>query len=187
MFTFENDTKIDASMDIPTQISSVRSRSLNTVPYSDSIPIDPGKQLTVVQREAFLKINKKYDSVFNPNFTGYNDYSGPIRAKITLGAVPPPPQKAKLPFYKQANLQLLQNKADELEDKGVLVTPESVNLTPIHISPSFLVKKPNGDWRYVAAFNDILVSFVAYPHLRLPNATTSYEKWVHSSMSSRAT
>ena len=124
-------------------------------PFSDSIPVDPRSQLTTSQKQAFIAVNKKFDSVFNPNFTGYNDYSGAIRAKITIGAVPPPPQKAKLPFYNQANLQLLQSKADDLEDKGVLVTPESVNMTPIHISPSFLVKKANGDWRYVTAFNDI--------------------------------
>ena len=67
----------------------------------------------------------------------------------------PPPQKAKLRFYNQSNLQLLQSKADELENKGVLVTPESVGLVPQHVSPSFLIKKPNGDWRFVTAFNDI--------------------------------
>ena len=124
-------------------------------PFSDAIPVDPSNQLTDFQKRAFIDVNRKFDSVFDPNFTGYNDHSGPIRAKISIGAIPPPPQKSKLPFYNQSNLELLQAKADELEDRGVLVTPESVNLTPIHVSPSFLIKKPNGDFRFITAFNDI--------------------------------
>ena len=152
------------SVDDCTQVNSVsdvaktaRSGSSSVVglPFSDLIPVDPENQLTSSQRDAFISVNKKYDSVFDPSFKGYNDHSGAIRAKLSIGSVPPPPQKAKLPFYNQSNLQLLQSKADELEEKGVLVTPESVGLVPEHVSPSFLVKKSNGDWRFVTAFNNL--------------------------------
>ena len=125
------------------------------IPFSDAVVIDPGDQLTSLEKAKFQAINKKFDSVFNPSYSGYNDKSGVIRAHITIGSIPPPPQKARLPFYSQNNLQLLQQKADDLEDKGVLVTPESVGLVPQHVSPSFLVKKPNGEWRFVTAFNDL--------------------------------
>ena len=124
-------------------------------PYSDTISIDPGNQLSNEEKEAFKKNCRKYDSVFSPEFGGYNDHSGSIRAHLSIGSIPPPPQKARMPFYNQRNLQLLQEKADELEMKGVLVTPESVDLVPKHESSSFLVKKPNGDWRFVTAFNDL--------------------------------
>ena len=44
---------------------------------------------------------------------------------------------------------------DELEDLGVLAKPESVDVTVEYASPSFLVKKPDGDYRLVTAFNTI--------------------------------
>ena len=52
-------------------------------PFSDAIPVDPGSQLTMAEKEAFIHINQKYDSVFDPCFKGYNDCSGPIRANIS--------------------------------------------------------------------------------------------------------
>ena len=69
--------------------------------------------------------------------------------------MPPPPQKARTPFYNQKNLVLLQEEADKLESKGVLVPPETIGVVPKHVSPSFLVKKPNGKWRFVTAFNGL--------------------------------
>ena len=73
---------------------------------------------------------------FDPNYTGYNDFSGTIRAKENLVSTPPPPQK----------VVLLQEHADLLESKGVLVTPESLDMVAIHVSPSFLVNKSNKNY-----------------------------------------
>ena len=123
--------------------------------FCQAVSIDPDGQLTVDQKADFLEVNERYSSVFNPNFTGYNDASGAVRAHVTVGSVPPPPKKARTPFYNQKNLVLLQEKADELERKGVLVPPETIGVVPLHVSPSFLVKKSNGDWRFVTAFNDL--------------------------------
>ena len=123
--------------------------------FCQAVSIDPDGQLTADQKADFIEVNERYSSVFNPNFTGYNDASGAVRAHVTVGSVPPPPKKARTPFYNQKNLVLLQEKADELEKKGVLVPPEAIGVVPLHVSPSFLVKKSNGDWRFVTAFNDL--------------------------------
>ena len=72
-----------------------------------------------------------------------------------MGPVQPPPLKGKLPFYNQQNLRLLQEEADKLEDLGVLAKPEDVGVQVKYISPSFLVKKPPGGYRFVTAFNDL--------------------------------
>ena len=138
--------RVICSSSLPSaSISSVTSNDVKknltiSPPYSDVISIDPENQLSRQQQDDFKNVCRKYDSVFNPNYKEYNDKSGVIRAHITIGSVPPPSQKARLPFYNQKNLQLLQQKADELEDKGVLVPPESVGLVPLHVSPSFLLQ-----------------------------------------------
>ena len=130
--------------------------------FCEKVSVDPDGQLTVDQREAFQRINQRYNSVFNPTYTGYNDASGAVRAHVNIGAVPPPPKKARTPFYNQKNLVVLQEKADELESKGVLVSPESIGVVVEHVSPSFLLKKASGDWRFVTAFND-LAAFCRLP------------------------
>ena len=127
----------------------------DNVSFCDSVLVDPDDQLSSIQKSAFITLNKKFSSVFNPSIGCYNDASGPIRAHIILGATPPPPKKAKIPFYNHSNLVLLQEKADELGELGVLVPPESIGVVPLHVSPSFLVKKPSGDSRFVTAFNDL--------------------------------
>lgn len=129
-------------------------RSANQT-FCDNVSVDPDCQLSVDDRNLFIFTNKKYTSVFDTAISGYNDASGPIRAHITLGSVPPPSKKARVPFYNHSNLMVLQEEADKLEDIGVLVPPESIGVVPLHISPSFLVMKANGDPRFVTAFNDI--------------------------------
>ena len=127
----------------------------HAAPFSSKVCIDSGSQLTQAEVDRFRCLNTKYDKVFDPEYTGYNDFSGTIRAKVNLMSGPPPPQKGRLPFYDQKNLVLLQQHADALEEKGVLVTPESVGVSPVHTSPSFLVNKPNGKKRFVTAFNSL--------------------------------
>ncbi|MCP4493505.1 MAG: hypothetical protein GY820_40300 [Gammaproteobacteria bacterium] len=124
-------------------------------PFSAAISIDSASQLSESDVDRFKSLHLKYDKVFDPNYTGCNDASGVIRAKVLLTSTLPPPQKARMPFYDRKNLVLLQEHSDDLEDKGVLVTPESVGITPIHVSPSFMVRKANGKGRFVTAFNGL--------------------------------
>ena len=104
----------------------------DSTPFSEKVSIDPGKQLSREDVDKFRCLNLKFDSVFDPNYTGYNDFSGVIRAKVNITSAPPPPQKARLPFYDQKNLVLLQQHSDELEEKGVLITPEYINAIVAH-------------------------------------------------------
>jgi len=104
---------------------------------------------------SFQNLHKNYDWVFNLAFGAYIDYSGTIRAKVNHGHAHPPPQKGRLSFYKQSNLQILQEKADKLEQLGVLAKPEDVNVDVEYVSPSFLTEKPSGGNRLVTAFNNL--------------------------------
>ena len=75
---------------------------------------------------------------------------------------------AKLPFYNQNNLQKLQEEADKLEELGVLAKPEEVGVQVKFVSPSFLVRKPDGSSGFVTAFSNL------NPYVRLlPTATVS--------------
>ena len=126
-----------------------------SIPFSSNISVDPDGQLTPSEKEQFLQLHKDYDNIFNPQFGVYNDNSGRIRAKINFGNVDPPPRKPKLPFYNQTQLQQLQEEADKLEALGVLAKPEDVGVDVQFASPSLLVKKPDGSFRFCTAFNEL--------------------------------
>ena len=66
--------------------------------HSADVTLDPDKQLLCREKLAFIAINEKYDSVFNPMIGKYNDASGKIKASINMGPVEPPPQKGRLPL-----------------------------------------------------------------------------------------
>jgi hypothetical protein len=137
---------------------------------SDSISIDPHHQLSIHEKRAFADLNIRYDNVFNKQISKYNDASGRVRAHINMGPVEPPQHKAHLPSYNSTKMNLLQSKMDELENMGVLARPEDVNIKIECVSPSFLVKKPNDDYRLVTAFNTV-ASFSKPP----PSKSTSTE------------
>ena len=125
-------------------------------PFSKNIIVDPDNLWSVYDRKNFVDLHLRYDNVFNPRIGCYNDASGPLRAHINIGSVEPPVNKCHIPSYNQEKLRLLQNKMDELEDLGVLARPEDIGINVEHVSPSFLVKKPNsGDYRLVTAFNSV--------------------------------
>ena len=126
-----------------------------SLPFSAAVTVDPDRQLPPNVREQFVALHRQLDKVFNPNFGVYNDRSGHIRAKVNFGPVIPPTRKPKLPFYNQATLQLLQEEADKLEAHGVLAKPEDIGVDVQYASPSFLVKKPDGTYRFVTAFNEL--------------------------------
>lgn len=119
------------------------------------ISIDPDKQLRCSEINEFEALHERYANVFDSKIGKYNDSLGKVRAYINIGSVEPPPQKARIPTYNRENLEMLQDKMDELEENGVLVKPEDIDVKVEHVSPSFLVKKPSGGHRLVTAFNNI--------------------------------
>jgi hypothetical protein len=49
----------------------------------------------------------------------------------------------------------LQQKCDDLEELGVLRKPEDIDIVAEYLNPSFLVKKPSGNFRLVTAFAEV--------------------------------
>ena len=120
-----------------------------------SISIDPDKQLSPSEQNAFTSLHQTYQKVFDGSIGMYNDSFGTVRAYINMGTVEPPPQKARVPIYNRENMDLLQGKMDELINEGVLARPEDLDIEVEYVSPSFLIKKPGGGHRMVTAFNNI--------------------------------
>ena len=52
-------------------------------------------------------------------------------------------------------MSLLQEEAEKLEKLGVFAKPEDLSINVQSVSPSFLVKKPSGEFQFVTAFNDL--------------------------------
>ena len=121
-------------------------------PFSKSVKLDPDSQLTEEERNMFHEQLLKYDELFEPTIGRYNDKAGKVRARVNLGKVVPPTRKLQVPKYDKNNLDLLQEKFDDLEHQGVFARPEDVNVVIEHVSPSFLVKKASGGYRLVTAF-----------------------------------
>ena len=114
------------------------------------VRIDPDRTLDSTQRGKLAAIN-----VFNSVFRGYNGASGQFKAHVNMGPTLPPQRKGKLLQYSRNRLLELQDKFDELESLGVIARAEDHNMKIEYLSPSFLVKKPNGSFRMVTAFADV--------------------------------
>merc|ERR1712015_61650 len=74
-----------------------------------------------------------------------------------MGPVPPPQHKGKVPpFYGRDDRVILQEKFDELVQKGVLKRPQDIGVTVENLNTSFLVKKKDtNDMRFVTDFASI--------------------------------
>lgn len=134
-------------------------QEIETSPDSDSPDPDttlPGPDMVAqTVRADFQSLLTEYDTVFDPQFPGYNGAAGAYKAKVNMGPVEPPQRKGRLPQYARDKLIELQEKFDDLEILGVFRRPEDVGITIEYLNPSFLVKKPNGGSRLVTAFSDV--------------------------------
>ena len=113
------------------------------------ICIGKDTQLPPASMDAFDVLYKEFASVFNPQFTGYNGASGPIKAVVNIGPVEPPLRKGRIPQYSRDKLVELQQKCDELELLGVLHKPEDLGVIPEYLNPSFLVTIRGIPSRYI--------------------------------------
>ena len=123
--------------------------------HSASVEVHPGRILPEAVRAKFQSLLSEYDSVFDPQFPGYNGSAGHYQAKVNMGPVEPPQRKGRLPQYTRDKLVELQEKFDHLEQLCVFRRPEDVGITVEYLNPSFLVKKPNGGSGLVTAFADV--------------------------------
>ena len=152
---------VEPQVSYPTKSSPPPHLSTPTEPtnYSSAVVMDPNAQLSVPERQNFIKTLKEYDIAFDPQISTYNDRFGVIRSNVHVGNVLPPPRKGRIPLYNQSKLRTLQEEADKLEKLGVLASPADVGIDHVlHVSPSFLLKKPGGPetgYRFVTAFNEL--------------------------------
>ena len=149
VFTPEEDTQLPVS---PPLRPPVHQTSTN---HSANVSLDPNNLLPRDIRAKFTSLLNEYDHIFEPNIKGYNSAEGPFEAKVNMGPVEPPQRKGRLPQYARHQLLELQQKFDELEALGVFKRPEDINIPVEYLNPSFLVKKPSGDYRLVTAFADV--------------------------------
>ena len=128
---------------------------MSDTPPSENVLIDPDNCLSHEIKVKFKQLHLKYDKVFDPTLSKYNNASGKIEGNVNMGPVLPPQRKGRMPQYNQDKLRELQNKFDELEQSGVFAKPEQVNVSVEYLNLSFLVQKPSGGSRLVTAFGEI--------------------------------
>ena len=147
----------DPVLDPPTiQIPLAPPKSTTSLPSSaESISVDPDGLLTPSQKASFTSLLKGFEAVFDSRIPGYNGAAGPIEGIVNMGPVEPPQRKGRVPQYSRDQLDLLQDKFDELEAQGVFRRPEDLEVVVEYLNPSFLVKKRNGGFRLVTAFTDV--------------------------------
>ena len=126
--------------------------TLNEFSFSSTITADTDNVLTPEEKGRCVQLHKSFDNVFNPQFGVYNDRCSRIRRKLNLVQVIPPPREGKLPLYIQSRLELLQKEADKLEALGILAQSECVGVDVQFVSPSFLIKKRDGSFRFATVF-----------------------------------
>ena len=114
--------------------------------------------MSPTETEKFQTLLETYDEVFNPEVTVYNQKSGQCYVEVNMGPTPPPQHKGKTPlFYGRNNMVLLQEKFDELVQKGVFKRPQDIGVTVENLNTTFLVKKKDTtDMRLVTDFGSIV-------------------------------
>jgi hypothetical protein len=101
--------------DLPTSTQAEitpKPRHNSNVLHSDTVIVDPDTFLSEEIRIKFKNMLHKYDSLFNPHFSGYNGAVVPLEAKVNMGPVQPPQRKGRVQLYSKDQLVTLQEKFD---------------------------------------------------------------------------
>ena len=126
--------------------------------FTAPVKLNPDGVMSPTETEKFQALLETYDEVFNPEVTVYNQKSGQCYVEVNMGPTPPPQHKGKTPlFYGRNNMVLLQEKFDELVQKGVFKRPQDIGVTVENLNTTFLVKKKDTtDMRLVTDFGSIV-------------------------------
>ena len=144
--------------------------------YSKSVTLNSDGVLCAEDESSAKKILSTYDSVFNPTISKYNGRYGNVFVEVNMGRNLPPQNKGKRPpYYSSTNLKDLQEKFDELKEKGVFARPQDIGIVVENINPSFLVKKPSGGMRLVTDFGSIASYCRPTPSI-MPDVNTTLRK-----------
>lgn len=95
----------------------------------------------------------KYDNVFNLHLSDCNGVVGPLEPTSIWVQCNLPKVKAEFLSIQRTSLSI--PKKCSINYNGVFKLPEDVGITVEHINPSFLVKKPSGEFRLVTAFANV--------------------------------
>jgi predicted aspartyl protease len=129
---------------------------IKTSDHSSSVQVNPDKMLSASEEFKFRQLLKTYDQVFSPVTSTYNGKFGKCFVEVNIGNNLPPQRKGRVPFYGRDNLQMLQQKFDDLEKIGVFSRPQDIGVSVENTNPSFLVNKPHStDKRLVTDFASI--------------------------------
>ena len=123
--------------------------------FTDDVLIDPDNGMSQEYKHKFHSLVNSFSSIINYRPGRYNGKFGMVDNTIDFATIPPPTAKIHLPNYSEDMLQRLADKMDEMEKWNILITPESVGVTPVFVSPSLLVPKDDGKWRVVTNFTGL--------------------------------
>ena len=124
--------------------------------------------LKPVQLQRIAQIHTVNSHAFNTNLrNGYNGKSGKFQAALNFKSEQLPTSKqCPVPLYNHKCLALQQQLMDSLEQQGVIVDPQKLNIQVKKVSPSFILQKGRAkhkkledcsldDIRWVVAFNNL--------------------------------
>ena len=124
----------------------------------NKITIDPSNLLPAETKQQFADACKQFSQVFGPDLPKYNGAFGRVEAVIHIPKSLPPSERLKeVPWYPKTLLVELQQKMDELTEKGAMARPQDIGVNIEAMSPSFLVKKkpPSNGYRLVTSFGNL--------------------------------
>ena len=146
----EENTPIDASYVLPEDKVVVKSSNVASIKFNPQ-----NRNLDPMWKSKFDSVHSMYSEVFDTSLPGYNGKFGAITASVNIGDSLPPQRRGRIPQYSRSLLSELQHQFDELEKIGVFSTPEQAGVQAEYINPSFLVKKPDGNYRLVTSFGEV--------------------------------
>ena len=106
-------------------------------------------------RAAFEALSRWFKGVFKTDLKGYNGNAENFHPVINMGPVQPPQR----PNVKEAYLNM--PKADwtkynrSLMSWSVFARPEDFGITVEYFNPFFIIKKTNGNYRFVTVFAEV--------------------------------
>ena len=151
----------------------------------EEITIDPSNLLSATTKQLFADACNQFKRVFGSDLPKYNGTFGKVEAVIHIpNALPPSARLKEVPWYPKTLLVELQQKMDELTEKGAMARPQDIGVNIEAMSPSFLVKKkpPSNGYRLVTSFGN-LAAYVRTAPSPMPSVDTTLRrmsawKWI---------
>ena len=171
-----NDTHLLNQVTLPKTLPEVI-KTPKLITYSKSVNLNPDKVLSNTDETSFRELLTTYDQVFSPVDSTYNGQSGPCYVHVNIGPNKPPQRNGHVPFYGDEGLKELQDKFDNMKQRGMLSRPEEVGVIIENVNPSFMVNKqpPSLDKRLVTDFKSIASYCRPSPSL-LPDVETTLRR-----------